>query len=272
MPDFLVNLQDARQILPAAGRHKITVFRFISDAVEMFLPDLKIAEDRAVNSRLVGVLPECVKVHVDVDLPDTVKGDDIKIAHGFVVLRRIARRDNHPSLRNPVRAEGLVLQELKHGRCERLRDTVDLIEKEDSLPDAAALHLLIDGSDDLTHRVFRDRIRFSAVLALPDEGKSDGALPRVMRDRVGNKVDVRLFRYLLHDGGFPDSGRPHQQNRALPLRRNRVLTRLVLHKISLNRAEKFLFCLFDIHKILVSASRFIQGAVTTIRTLPDLRT
>ena len=75
-----------------------------------------------------------------------------------------------------------------------------------------------------------------------------------------------LLRHLLHDGRLPDAGRPHQQNRPLPLRGNGVLAGFVAGEICLNRIQNFLFCLPDIHIICpLPFRRFVRPAA-----LPDL--
>ena len=86
-----------------------------------------------MNARLVSVfLPDC-EVLLDIDPLHAVQRHDVKIPHGLVVLRRISGSDDDKALRHLVVSEHLVLQKLQHGRCQRLGDTIDLIQKEDSL-------------------------------------------------------------------------------------------------------------------------------------------
>ena len=63
---------------------------------------------------------------------------------------------------------------------------------------------------------------FSAVFLLADKGQPDGRLARMVGNAVGYQCYTALPRHLLHHGGFPDTGRAHQQNGSLSDRRNTV--------------------------------------------------
>ena len=60
-------------------------------------------------------------------------------------------------------AEDLVLQKLQHGRRERLRYAVDLVEEQNALAAPRGIHRLIDRGDDLAHGVFGHLV-FHAVI------------------------------------------------------------------------------------------------------------
>ncbi len=148
-------------------------------------------------------LPHAV-IYIDVDPFHAVKSHDVKIPHGLVVLRRISGCDNEKSIRHTVCPEGFVLQELQHCRRERLRDAVDLVEKENTLLNAAPLDLIVNRSDDLAHGILRDRIFLPAIIPPTDIWQTNRALSRVVRDRIGDQIDMGLLRHLLHDGRLPD--------------------------------------------------------------------
>ena len=109
----------------------------------------------------------------------------------------------------------LSLKKLEHRRCKRLRYAVDLIDEQKSLGESALLNLIIDRSDNLTHRVLRHCILFSAVILVLDKRKSNRTLSRVVRDRVCDKTNLALLRDLLHDLRFSDSRRSDQKHRSL---------------------------------------------------------
>ena len=141
----------------------------------------------------------------------------------------------------------LSLKKLEHRRCKRLRYAVDLIDEQKSLGESGLLNLIIDRSDNLTHRVLRHCILFSAVILVLDKRKSNRTLSRVVRDRVCDKTNLALLRDLLHDLRFSDSRRSDQKHRSLANRRNRICPVLILRQVCLDCILDFLFCTFDIH-------------------------
>ena len=213
----------------------------------MLLPDLQVSRDRSVHPVLISILLPYRKIRRDIDPLHAVQRNDIKVADRPVILGRIARRDKDESFRHSVRPEHLVLQELEHCRCEGLGHTVDLVEEQDAFPDPRALDLVIDGGDDLAHRIFRDRVLFSPIALPCDEGKTDRTLPRVVRDRVGDEIYVHFLRDLPHDGCLADPGRSDEEDRPLPLRRDHIGAELVLLQVGADGAYDFFFCCFDIH-------------------------
>ena len=82
----------------------------------MLFLQIQITDDGIVNPLLRSIfLPDSViRLHLYHLQP--VKRGHIKFPDRPVVFRRIARSYDDPSLRNPMAAEGLVLEELKHGR------------------------------------------------------------------------------------------------------------------------------------------------------------
>ena len=119
-------------------------------------------------------------------------------------------------------SEGLTLQKLEHGRRQCLRHAVDLIDKQDSLPQPCGLDLVINGCHDLAHGIFRHRHPAGVVDLFLDKGKSDGALSGVMSDGVSHQPDLALLGDLLHDLGLAHTWRADQQHRSLPDRRDLV--------------------------------------------------
>ena len=199
-----------------------------------------------MHARLVGVFLPDREILLDIDPFHAVQRHDVKIAHGLIVLGRVAGCDDDKALGHLVVSEHLVLQKLQHGRRQRLRDAVDLIQKEDALRDAGRLDPVIDRRDDLAHGVFRDGVLLPAVLLAGDEGKADGALSGVVGDRVGDQADPQFLGDLLHDGGLADAGRSHEENGPLPLRRNFIGAGLVLVQVGPDGIDDFLFGFFNV--------------------------
>ena len=77
-------------------------------------------------------LPRAV-VGLDIDFAQTVKRHDVELVHRAVVLGRVARAHDDPSFRHLMFTERLELQELEHRGVQRLRNAVDLVEKQDAL-------------------------------------------------------------------------------------------------------------------------------------------
>ena len=69
----------------------------------------------------------------------------------------------------------------------------------------------------------------------------------MMRDGIGHQADIAFRGNLLHNLGFSDARRPHQQNRTLPDLRNPVRPEFVLCQIRLDRIPDLLFRAFDVH-------------------------
>ena len=202
-----------------------------------------------MNADAVGVFLPGLVVFLDLDLPHTVQRHDVKIPHGAVVLRRVAGSDNDEAVRYLVRSEGLVLQELQHGRREGFRDAVDLVQEENALLHVGALDLIIDRGDDFAHRIFRHRDSPSAVFLLRELRQTDRALSGVVRDGIAHQVDAALSGRLFHDRRLADAGRADQEKRALPLHRNHIFACLIPQQIGLHCADNFFFRLFNIQGV-----------------------
>ncbi|MPM52187.1 hypothetical protein SDC9_98943 [bioreactor metagenome] len=145
-------------------------------------------------------------------------------------------------------AEGLALQKLQHHRGKRLADAVDLVQKENPLFDSGPLHQVVDRSKNFAHGILRDGELMPAVGPLFDKRQTHGALPGVMRDGVGHQPHAGLRCDLLHDLGFADARRPHQQHRPLTDGGNQVVPQIVPGQIRSQGIGNFLFRLFDVHK------------------------
>ncbi len=149
-----------------------------------------------------------------------------------------------------MRAEGFILEKLQHGRNQRFRYTVDLIDKKNALFTAGLFNLFVDRSDDLTHRIFRYRIFFSLEVLFHDDRESDGTLTGMVSDRIRDKTNATFTGGLFHDCSLSDTRRPDQKNRTLTDSRHEIAPLSVFSCINLYCMKKFLFCFFDIHKKL----------------------
>ena len=196
---------------------------------------------------LVGKLLPGIEVRLHVDALEPVPGNDVELPDGAVVLRRVAGSDHDPALRHPMAAEDFILQKLQHGRGQRLADAVDLVDEQDAVFLAGALHGGVDAGDDLAHRVLGHAAGAPAVVPLPDERQADGALAGVVGDGVGHQRNVALLRDLLHDLGLADARRAHQQNGALPHGGDQRAANVVRGKVRLHGALDFLFGTLNIH-------------------------
>ena len=141
-----------------------------------------------------------------------------------------------------------VLEELKHDGRQRLGDAVDLVQEQDALLCSALFHQIIDRGDNFRHGVFRDGGLFSAIAPLLNDRQAKRALSRVVRHGIADQSDAELAGHLLYNGGFPDAGRAHQEDRALFLRGNAVVAECVFLKVDPKGIANLFFCLRDIHR------------------------
>ena len=213
----------------------------------MIVPDTEIGHDRSVDPRPGSIFPEGSKVFLYVDPAEPVESDNVKITDGLIVLGRIARCHDDEPVRDPVRAKGLVLQELQHRGRQRLGDTVDLIQKQDPLLHSGGFDLVIDCRNDLAHCVLCHGVLPAAIVFPGNKRKADGALSGVVGDGIRDQADTALLGDLFHDRRLADPGRPHQKNRALLFRWDRICSCLVLVQISLYGVDDHFFCFFYIH-------------------------
>ena len=192
------------------------------------------------------------EIRFHIDPLHTVQRDDIKFASRFVIFDRVSGGNDDPAFRDRVCAESFVLEKLKHGRDQRFRYTVDLINEENPLLAAAFFNRFIDRGDNLAHCVFRDRIFFALIILFHDNGKSYGTLAGVMRDSIGGKTDSTFAGNLFHDGSLADPGWSDQENRPLADRGHEILSVCIFACIDLYRVEDFFFGFFDIHGVILS--------------------
>ena len=194
-----------------------------------------------------GVVQPDGKIRLHIDLPHPVQCHHIEFPDGFVVFRRIACRRHHPSLRQSMGAEGLVLQKLQHGGRQCLGDTVDLVQKQDSLPVPRSFHGIVHRGNDLTHGIFRHSHRRTAVGFFHDFRQAHGALPGVVGHSIGHQLHAALGRRLFHNGSLSDTRRAHQQQRTLLHRREAVRPLLILLEICPHGMHDFFLRLLNIH-------------------------
>ena len=115
----------------------------------MILFHAEISQDRSVDLLFPGILHPHLKICLDIHPPHTIQCYNIKLPDRFIIFRRISCCRDQPSFRHTVASEGLVLKELQHGRRKCLGDTVDLIDKQDSLLLSGTFHTIIHRSNDL---------------------------------------------------------------------------------------------------------------------------
>ena len=151
---LLTQKHHGRQVLPPSRRH----VGFAADgglhAVKVIFLHIQIGCDSAVNPLPERVLLPRRIVSLHLHQLHSVHRHHIKLPHRLIVLRRVSGSDNHPAVWNAVPPKDLVLQKLQHRGRQRLRHTVNLVEKQDALLKPGLLHHLINRSDNLTHRIF----------------------------------------------------------------------------------------------------------------------
>ena len=247
----LVRLQKLRQVFPSSGRCKhLAVYRSL-DAVEMVSSYIQIRENGRMNLCLISIFLPNIIIFFHIYLLNPIQRHHVKIPYRLIILRRIARGNDNPAFRHLLVSECLALQELEHGRRQRLGYAVDLIDKQDAFRNPGGLDLFIDGRDDLAHRIFRHGILLSAKSLFPYKRKPDGALPGVMRNGIGDQANLALLGNLLHNLRLPDSRRPHQQDRALADCRYHIVPIGVFFKICLYGIFNFLLRSFYVHGLVI---------------------
>ena len=113
-------------------------------------------------------------------------------------------------------SEGFALEKLQHGRSQRLRYTVDLVDEQNAFVQSGGFHFVINRSDNLAHGVFGHGVFLSSEGFFGDKRQTDGTLPGVMCDGVGDETDTAFSGNLLHNLCFTDSGSADEKNGALP--------------------------------------------------------
>ena len=251
-PLGLEGQHDAREVLPSARGDQHGSRGACAHAVERAGLGLEVGGDGRVDAVSGGVFLPDRHVRLDVDAPHAVEHGRVELARRAVVLGRVARAYDDPSVREPVHAECLELQELQHGGCERLAHAVDLVEEQDALVDAALLACAVHGRDDLGHRVVRHAVLAPIELLLRDEGQAERALARVVRDGIRDEVDVHLAGDLRDDGGLAHArGAEHDEGPLHALRHARQ-SAVVFREVCAHRAADLLFRLLYVHALVRS--------------------
>ena len=248
-------LQKGREVLPPAGGDELHAVHIVLDFIKMLGPQFQIGRHGGVQAVGAGVLLPDAQLRLNVDAPHAVQRDQVELPHAFVVLRRVAGGHDDPPGGHGLVAEGLALQKLQHRGGQRLTDAVDLINKQNAVLFAGALHSGVHAGDDLAHRVLGHAAGLARVAALPDKRQADGALAGVVGDGVGHQRNAALLGDLLHDLGLADARRAHQQDGALAYRRDQRCTGVIAGKVSPHGLFDFLFRTLNIH----SASSFRRG-------------
>ena len=109
---------------------------------------------------------------------------------------------------------------------------------------AAVFHILVDGGDDLTHGIFRDRKMLSQILLFREKWKADGALTGVMGHRIGEKTGATFQGHLFDNGCFADSGRADEKDGALVNPGDPISFG---GGIGAEGAPDLIFCIFNVH-------------------------
>ena len=249
----LIDFHHPGKIFPSSRSRKLFAVNRCLHLVETVVSKFQIRKDRRVHVFFVCVFPPGLIVRLYEDLFDTVQGDNVELADRFVVFRRVSCCHDHPSLRNLMVSETLALEKLQHRRSQCLRNTVDLINKKDSLAETRLTHTVINTCNDLAHRIFCRRVFPAAVFLLRNKRKSDRTLSGVVCDRVRHQCHAAFTRRLLHDLRLSDSRCTKEKHRPLMNARDHIFSILVFHKIRFDRIHNFLFCLFNIHNNLLSS-------------------
>ena len=219
-----------------------------------------------MDAAAVSILLPGVEIRLHIDALEPVPGDDVEFPDGIIILRGVACRHHDPALRHPMAAEDLVLQKLQHSRCQGLGHAVDLVEKENALPDIGLLHAVINGGNDLRHGVFGHIILCSAVILPDDKRQTQGALAGVMGHGIADDADAQFLGDLLHDGGLADARRAHEEHRPLPLQRDFVFSVDVFGQIGGDGILDLVLRFFDVHtyppKSIHMAGRMAYSALS----------
>ena len=245
---LVTGLEHDREVLPSAGGDKLRSVHVILHAVEVLRAQFKIGQNRRMQPMCAGVFLPDGQIRLNVNAAHTIQRHEVKIPHALVVLRRVARCHNDPACRDGLIAEGFALKELQHGRSQRFGHTVDFVNEKNSVFHPGLLHLFIDACDDFTHRVLRHAAVLAVIAALTDKRKPHGALSCMVGDCVGHERDAAFLCNLLHNLGFANARRAHQQNGTLTDGRNQRFTGVVHRKIGFDGLLNLLFGSFDIHR------------------------
>ena len=195
-----------------------------------------------------GIFFPYIKIRFNINPFDTIQGDDVKFSGRFVIFNRISGCSDDPAGRNGMGTKRFILQKLQHCWNQSFRNTVDLVDKKNSFLASGLFDFFINRGNDFTHGVFCYGIFSALEVLFYDYGQSDSTLASMMGDRVGDKVDSTFSGSLFHDRCFSDTGRTDQEERTLTDSRHKKAAFCVFVCINLYGMEKFLFCIFDIHR------------------------
>ena len=246
-PLGLVELDHCRQIVPAAGRHERRAVGGGFHGVEVGALDVQVGDDRRMHLGRHGELAPHVVVGLNLDALQAIPRGDVEVVSRAVVLGRVAGRHDDPAVGHGMAAEDLVLQKLQHGRRERLRYAVDLVEEQNALAAPRGLHRLIDRGDDLAHGVFGHLVFHAVIGFRRDERQAQRALAGMVGHGVGHESHFQFLGDLLHDGRLADARRAQQEHRTLALGRQKIVAELVFSEIGDHGVFDLLFCFADIH-------------------------
>ena len=128
----LEQLDDFRQILPTARRHKALARRRGHHGIEVFLLQIQKRQNGWMDIVVNGVRTPRIKRRLHYHFAQAVKRDDIELMDAFVVFGRIARAHHHPVVGHAMTPERLELQELQHAGIERFGNAVNFIQKQNA--------------------------------------------------------------------------------------------------------------------------------------------
>ena len=195
-----------------------------------------------------GELAPHVVVGLNLDALQAIPRGDVEVVSRAVVLGRVAGRHDDPAVGHGMAAEDLVLQKLQHGRRERLRYAVDLVEEQNALAAPRGLHRLIDRGDDLAHGVFGHLVFHAVIGFRRDERQAQRALAGMVGHGVGHESHFQFLGDLLHDGRLADARRAQQEHRTLALGRQKIVAELVFGEIGHHSVFDLLFRFADVHR------------------------
>ena len=167
-----------------------------------------------------------------INLTYTIQCHNVKFPDRFIIFRWISRSHNHPSVRHLMTSKGLILQKLQHGRCQCLRCTVDLINKENAFFLSGLFHTCINRIDNLTHGIFCYAHFFSVIYFFPNSRKTNRTLSGMVRNGIRNQSYLIFFCHLFHNCSFSNSRRSHQKNRTLTHQSITIISKLIFFQIS----------------------------------------
>ena len=245
--EIFVDSYDAAQISPAPCRHKALAKSGLFDPEEAVSFGLEVGDDRGVYARAIRIRSPRVEIRLHIDPLESVPDDDVEFLGVPVVFDRVSGGHDDPAFRYLVLAECLELQELQHRRCKSLRSAVDLVKEKYAFLEPCVCHHIVDGGDDLAHRVLGDIVLGIAISLVDYLRKSERRLPGVMGDRIADQPDAKLFSDLAHYSCFAYSRRPHQKERPLIFYRQHIIAESVLDRIGLDGIDHLLLGLCYVH-------------------------